>query len=43
MLGDFLAIAKSNRTLYFNESRWNSTYSGISKEKMTVPIIIYET
>ncbi|MCR5121972.1 MAG: alkaline phosphatase family protein, partial [Ruminococcus sp.] len=41
MLGDYLAIAASDLSIYFNEERWRSMHGSLTPDEMTIPFIVY--
>ncbi len=42
MLGDYLAIATDNLTIYFNDERWVSMHGSLTEEEMMIPFIVFE-
>ena len=42
MLGDYLAIATDNLTIYFNEERWVSMHGSLTEEEMLIPLIVFD-
>ncbi|MCR5836793.1 MAG: alkaline phosphatase family protein [Lachnospiraceae bacterium] len=41
MLGDYLAIATSDLTIYFNDERWVSMHGSVTEEEMLIPLIVF--
>ena len=42
MLGDRLAIATDNLSIYFNQERWRSMHGSVTEEEMMIPLIALE-
>lgn len=46
MLGDYLALALSNMTIYFKneppEHRWVSTHGSVTADEMLIPLIVFD-
>ncbi len=42
MLGDLLAIAVQDFSLYFGQERWVSTHGGLTEEEMRIPLLVWE-
>jgi len=42
MLGNYLAIATDNLTIYFNDERWVSMHGSLTEEEMLIPLIVFE-
>jgi len=42
MLGDYLAVATGNLSIYFDDDRWLSMHGGLTKEEMLIPLIVCE-
>ena len=40
MLGDYLAIATDNFSIYFNEERWASMHGSLTENEMLIPLIV---
>ena len=40
MLGDYLAIAISDLSIYYIEERWISMHGSITEEEMLIPLIV---
>ncbi|MBO5347298.1 MAG: alkaline phosphatase family protein, partial [Lachnospiraceae bacterium] len=40
MLGDYLAIAISDLSIYYNEERWVSMHGSVTEEEMLIPLIV---
>ncbi len=40
MLGDYLAIAISDLSIYYNEERWGSMHGSVTEEEMLIPLIV---
>ncbi len=41
MLGDYLAIATGNLTIYFTEERWVSMHGSLTEDEMIIPLIVF--
>lgn len=42
MLGDYLAIATDNLTIYFNDERWVTMHGSLTEDEMLIPLIVFE-
>ena len=42
MLGDYLAIATDNLTIYFNDERWVSMHGSLTEAEMLIPLIVFQ-
>lgn len=42
MLGDYLAIATDNLTIFFNDERWVSMHGSLTEDEMLIPLIVFE-
>ena len=42
MLGDYLAIATDNLTIYFTDERWVSMHGSLTEDEMLIPLIVFE-
>lgn len=42
MLGDYLAIATDNVTIYYNDERWISMHGSLTENEMLIPFIVFE-
>ena len=42
MLGNYLAIATGDLSLYFTDERWLSMHGSLTKEEMEIPLIVFE-
>lgn len=42
MLGDYLAIATGNLSIYYNEECWVSMHGSVTEEEMLIPLIVLE-
>ena len=42
MLGDYLAIAISDLTIYYNDERLVSMHGSVTEEEMLIPLIVIE-
>ena len=42
MLGNYLAIATDDLTIYFNEERWVSMHGSLTEEEMLIPLIVFD-
>lgn len=42
MLGDYLAIAISDLSIYYIEERWVSMHGSVTEEEMLIPLIVLE-
>lgn len=42
MLGDYLAIATDDVTIYFNDERWISMHGSLTENEMLIPLIAFE-
>lgn len=40
MLGDYLAIATDDLSIYFNNERWLSAHGGLTENEMLIPFIV---
>ena len=40
MLGDYLAIAITDLTIYFTEERWLSMHGSLTEDEMKIPLIV---
>ena len=40
MLGDYLAIAISDLSIYYNEERWVSMHGSVTEDEMLIPLIV---
>lgn len=43
MLGDYLAIATDNLSIYFNDERWASMHGSLTEDEMLIPLIVFDT
>lgn len=43
MLGNYLAIATDNLSIFFNDERWKSMHGSVTEEEMRIPLILFET
>ena len=41
MLGDYLAIATGNLSIFFNEERWKSMHGSITADEVLIPLIVF--
>lgn len=41
MLGNYLAIATDNVSIFFNDERWKSMHGSVTEEEMLIPLIIF--
>ena len=41
MLGDYLAIATGDLSIYFNAERWLSMHGSLTEDEMTIPLIVF--
>ena len=41
MLGDYLAIATTDFSIYFKKDRWLSTHGSLTEDEMLIPLIIF--
>ncbi len=41
MLGDYLAIATSDLSIYFTEERWLSMHGSLTEDEMLIPLIVF--
>lgn len=42
MLGNYLAIATGDWTLYFTDERWLSMHGSLTEEEMLIPLIVFD-
>ena len=42
MLGNYLAIATGDMSIYFTDERWLSMHGSLTKEEMEIPLIVFE-
>ena len=42
MLGDYLAIATDNLTIYFTDEKWLTMHGSLTEEEMLIPFIVFE-
>lgn len=42
MLGDYLAIATDNLTIYFTDERWVTMHGSLTEDEMLIPLIVFE-
>lgn len=42
MLGNYLAIATDNLSIYYTEERWVSMHGSITEEEMMIPLIVFD-
>jgi len=42
MLGDYLAIAISNLSIFFDDEHWVSMHGSITEEEMLIPLIVFD-
>lgn len=43
MLGDYLAIATGNLSIYFDEKLWLSMHGSVTEDEMEIPFIVFES
>lgn len=43
MLGDYLAIATGDLSIFFNKDRWKSSHGSVTEDEMLIPLIVFET
>ena len=43
MLGDYLAIATGNLSIYFNEERWKSMHGSVTADEVLIPLIVFQS
>ncbi len=43
MLGDYLAIATDNLSIFFTDERWVSMHGSLTEDEMLIPLIVFET
>ena len=43
MLGDYLAIATDNLTIYYTDERWVSMHGSITEDEMLIPLIVFKS
>ena len=41
MLGDYLAIATGNLSIYFNDERWMAMHGSLTEDEMLIPLIVF--
>ena len=42
MLGDFLAVARSDLSIYYTKNIWASMHAGYTESEMIIPLISFE-
>lgn len=42
MLGDYLAIATGDLTIYFGEEKWGSMHGSLTEDEMIIPLIVFD-
>lgn len=42
MLGNYLAIATGDLTIYYTDERWKSMHGSLTEDEMLIPLIIFE-
>lgn len=42
MLGDYLAIATDNLTIYYTDEKWVSMHGSLTEDEMLIPLIVFE-
>jgi len=42
MLGDYLAIATDNLSIYYNNERWVSVHGSLTEDEMLIPLIVFD-
>lgn len=43
MLGDYLAIATGNLSIFYTDERWVSMHGSLTEDEMLIPLIVFET
>ena len=43
MLGDYLAIATDNLSIYYTDERWISLHGSLTEDEMLIPFIVFES
>ena len=43
MLGDYLAIATGNLSIFFNKDRWKSSHGSITADEVLIPLIVFQS
>lgn len=43
MLGDYLAIAADNLSIYYDDERWVSVHGSLTEDEMLIPLIVFQT
>ena len=41
MLGNYLAIATGDLSIYFNKERWKSVHGSVTEDEMLIPLIVF--
>lgn len=43
MLGDYLAIATGNLSIFYTDERWVSMHGSLTEDEMLIPLVVFET
>lgn len=43
MLGDYLAIATGNLSIFYTDERWVSMHGSVTADEMLIPLVVFET
>jgi len=42
MLGDYLAIATDNLSIFYTDERWVSMHGSVTEDEMLIPLIVFD-